>query len=82
MAASMDEHAYQLQALIYVVALHRFLGARLSSYRYTEHFGGMYYLYLRGMHPTYPPGTGVYSVCPDEDLVRRLDGCFQGQQEE
>ncbi len=81
MAASMEEHRYDLQALIYVVALHRFLESRLASYRYAEHFGGVYYLYLRGMHPDYPPGTGIFSACPDEHAVRRLDRCFQGHEE-
>ena len=82
MAASMEEHRYDLQAMIYVVALHRFLGTRLASYRYSEHFGGVYYLYLRGMHPDYPPGTGVYTMRPDEQAVRRIDRCFQGREEE
>ncbi|MCL7488864.1 MAG: exodeoxyribonuclease V subunit beta [Desulfobulbaceae bacterium] len=73
---AMREHRYDLQYLIYVVALHRYLGSRIRGYDYTLHFGGVYYLFLRGMHPDHPPGHGVYSTMPPRELVMRLDACF------
>ncbi|WP_440904605.1 exodeoxyribonuclease V subunit beta [Catenovulum sp. SX2] len=44
-----QSHFYDLQYLIYAVALHRYLQNRLPDYDYAKHFGGVYYLYLRGM---------------------------------
>ncbi|WP_448213919.1 exodeoxyribonuclease V subunit beta [Colwellia sp. MEBiC06753] len=40
---------YDLQYLIYSLALHRLLKARVPDYDAKQHFGGVYYLYLRGM---------------------------------
>ena len=43
-----DSH-YYLQYLIYSVALHRYLQKRLPGYAWETHFGGVYYLFIRGM---------------------------------
>jgi exodeoxyribonuclease V beta subunit len=67
-------HRYDLQALIYTLALHRYLRARLPGYAYGSHFGGVYYLFLRGMHPRHGPGSGVHAFRPDPDLIATLDG--------
>lgn len=45
----MAVHAYFLQYLVYTVALHQFLKGRLQGYSYDTHFGGVFYLFLRGM---------------------------------
>ena len=45
----MKRRHYPLQALIYSVALHRYLRWRQPGYRPEEHFGGVLYLFLRGM---------------------------------
>ncbi|WP_048695797.1 exodeoxyribonuclease V subunit beta [Catenovulum maritimum] len=42
-------HFYDLQYLIYAVALHRYLQTRVPDYQVEQHFGGVYYFYLRGM---------------------------------
>jgi len=78
LAACMDSHQYPLQALIYTLALHRFLDARLEGYRYDDHFGGVYYLFLRAMHPGHPPGTGIHASRPAYDLIAALDDCCRG----
>ena len=49
LAWSMDHSAYHLQSLLYTVALHRYLQARLKGYDPARHLGGHLYLYLRGM---------------------------------
>ncbi len=41
------EHFYVLQAHSYVLALHRFLAARLPDYDYDRHIGGYAYVFLR-----------------------------------
>ena len=45
----MDEHGYHWQYLLYTVALHRYLSSRLPDYDYDRHFGGVYYLFVRGV---------------------------------
>ncbi|NOQ46000.1 MAG: exodeoxyribonuclease V subunit beta [Desulfobulbaceae bacterium] len=79
LAAAMREHRYDLQYLIYSLALHRFLQSRIADYAYDRHFGGAYYLFLRGMHPENEPGTGIFTVRPEWELIRRLDLCCRGQ---
>ncbi len=49
LAEAMAEHDYPLQALLYSVALHRYLRWRLPDYRPDRHLGGVAYLFLRGM---------------------------------
>ena len=49
MVRSMMEHHYPLQALLYQVALHRYLRWRLPDYDPGTHLGGVAYLFLRGM---------------------------------
>ncbi|HHO49114.1 MAG TPA: exodeoxyribonuclease V subunit beta, partial [Desulfobacteraceae bacterium] len=73
---AMRAHRYDLQYLLYTVALHRYLGRRLSGYDYARHFGGVMYLFLRGMHPDLGPGCGIWHERPDQVLVARLDDCF------
>ncbi|MGW8160896.1 MAG: exodeoxyribonuclease V subunit beta, partial [Desulfobulbales bacterium] len=73
---AMREHRYDLQYLIYSVALHRYLGSRMCGYDYSEHFGGVFYLFLRGMHPQHGPESGIWYDYPARELIERLDVCF------
>ncbi len=77
--AVMARDGYYLQYLIYVVALHRYLGLRLSDYHYDRHFGGVYYLFLRGMNPALGSGYGVFRDRPDRALVEALDAYLAGE---
>ncbi len=77
MQRSMMEHHYPLQALLYSVALHRYLRWRLPDYDPAANLGGTAYFFLRGM-----AGAGVTTdgaapegVCswnPPESLVPEL----------
>ncbi len=78
LAGRMAAHHYYLQYHIYLAALHRYFTRRLPDYDYERHFGGVYYLFLRGMHPDHPPGCGVYADRPPRALVERLDALFGG----
>lgn len=49
MAEAMIDHRYDLQYQLYSLALHRYLKQRLPNYQYDVHFGGVYYLFLRGI---------------------------------
>ena len=68
----MLEHHYLLQYHLYVTALHRYLLLRQPDYDYRSHFGGVYYLFLRGMEPAWGADYGVYSDRPERELVEHL----------
>ncbi len=70
---AMAREAYYLQYLVYCVALHRYLGGRVRGYRYDAHFGGVRYLFVRGMRPDLGATCGVYADRPSEGLVHALD---------
>ena len=78
LAECMDSHQYHLQALIYTLALHRFLGTRIEAYSYDRHFGGVLYLFLRAMHPSHPPGAGIHASRLGSPLIKALDDCCRG----
>lgn len=66
---------YVLQYLLYAVAVHRYLRCRLPEYRYESHFGGVYYLFLRGMEA---PGGGMFFDLPSAALIAQLDRALAG----
>ncbi|HEY0179204.1 MAG TPA: exodeoxyribonuclease V subunit beta [Dokdonella sp.] len=73
LAAAVREHDYDLQYLIYTVALHRWLRARLgAAYDYTRDFGGATYLFVRGLGG----GGGVHFDRPPLALIDALDAAF------
>ena len=45
---------------------------RLADYSYEKHFGGVYYVFLRGVDPDMGPDYGVYRDRPSEELVKKL----------
>jgi exodeoxyribonuclease V beta subunit len=67
------DRRYDLQYLLYTLALHRYLGQRLEGYRYDLHFGGAYYLFLRGMRQASGPRYGIFFERPEQQLVETLD---------
>ena len=74
---AMVESHYPLQALLYDVALHRYLRWRLPGYDPEAHLGGALYLFLRGM--TGPDGTsGVFAWRPPAPLVAATSDLLAG----
>ena len=67
---------YDLQAALYLLALHRHLRERLPDYDCTRHLGGAVYLFLRGWDGA---GQGVWHACPDAAHIDALDALFAGQ---
>jgi exodeoxyribonuclease V beta subunit len=67
----MIEHDYILQYLIYSIALDRHLSQRLIAYDYEKHFGGVYYLFLRGLATTHESGCGIFFDRPSKEMIRR-----------
>jgi len=76
--SAMRANHYDLQYLIYTVALHRHLRNRLPDYDYTRDFGGVYYLFLRGMNPAHEAGCGIFFEQPAQALILALDTLFAG----
>ena len=70
--AEMTRKFYNLQLSIYTVALHRFLRARKPGYSYEQHFGGVFYLFVRGIEPSRPE-LGVHRSKPDATFIQQLD---------
>jgi exodeoxyribonuclease V beta subunit len=68
----MAHEAYTLQYLLYTVALHQYLKYRIPSYQYEEYFGGVFYLFLRGVNPDSGPSCGIYHDVPDLELINDL----------
>jgi exodeoxyribonuclease V beta subunit len=74
LAAAIAESRYDLQYYIYTVTLHRYLKQRLAdNYDYDSNFGGVFYLFLRGMQPEYGPVYGVYFDRPAKEIIESLD---------
>ncbi|OUL92996.1 hypothetical protein CA601_11025 [Paraburkholderia hospita] len=66
---------YDLQYVLYLLALHRLLKARQPNYDYDTHIGGAVYLFLRGLNAA---TQGVYAERPPRELIERLDALFTG----
>ncbi|MDR0805864.1 MAG: exodeoxyribonuclease V subunit beta [Enterobacteriaceae bacterium] len=77
MAAAMCEHRYDLQYQLYSLALHRYLRHRIADYDYQQHFGGVFYLFLRGIESD-KAGQGIFHCRPEWQLVDGLDRLFTG----
>ncbi|MBU2977148.1 exodeoxyribonuclease V subunit beta [Alteromonas sp. C1M14] len=77
-----QKHLYDLQYLLYALALHRHLKNHLPDYTPSLHFGGVYYLYLRGMHPNNQASEGVFYTPVSEEQLHALDDLFSGIQDE
>jgi exodeoxyribonuclease V beta subunit len=70
MRRCMSDNHYFLQYHLYTLALHRLLAARKQGYDYERDFGGVYYLFLRGMHPK--KGSGVFFEKPPRARIEAL----------
>ena len=83
LAEAMLHSDYPLQALLYVVVVHRYLRWRQPGYDPARHLGGVLYLYVRGMcGPETPEDdghpAGVFSWLPPTALVTALSDLLDG----
>lgn len=80
--AAMQHSEYDLQALIYTVALHRWLRFRIGAgYDYARDFGGIRYLFCRGLDASRTPSPGLYAHRFAPELVHAVDELFAGGRE-
>jgi exodeoxyribonuclease V beta subunit len=82
--AAMAEHSYHLQYLLYSLAVDRYLRYRVPDYRHDTHFGGVLYLFVRGVRPDWVNAdgtpTGVFHHRPMAATLARLDALFAHEQ--
>ena len=64
MAMEMKKQFYILQYHLYLVALNQYLKRRVPDYDYERHFGGVFYIFLRGVDPEIGPEFGVFRDRP------------------
>lgn len=67
----MHKNNYHLQYLLYTIALVKYLQKRNMKFDYESMFGGVYYLFLRGIN-TRLTGNGIYFNRPEHELVEEL----------
>jgi exodeoxyribonuclease V beta subunit len=71
LAAAVRDKEYDLQYLIYLTALHRWLKSRDPHYDYARDIGGALYLFVRGLDAD---GTdGVHFDKPPAQLIEAID---------
>ena len=76
MENSILDNRYDLQYVLYLLALHRQLKARLADYDYDLHMGGAVYMFVRGSHAV---SQGAWFTRPPRELIESLDLLFQGR---
>lgn len=72
LARAMTEEYYFLQYYLYTLALDRYLALRLPDYRYEKDFGGVLYLFLRGLSPQQGMESGIFFDKPPAGLIESL----------
>jgi len=70
--AAMEKSYYILQYHLYSLALHRYLQRRVRGYSYSRNFGGVIYVFIRGVDPVQGRNYGIYRRVPSEGLIRDL----------
>ncbi len=68
---------YDLQYHIYLIAFLRFIQLKDPNFDYKENFGGVFYLFVRGINPNIP-GSGVYFDKPEYSIIKQLDDLMKG----
>jgi exodeoxyribonuclease V beta subunit len=68
----MSNDFYILQYHLYTLALYQYLGIRLPGFDYEKDFGGVFYLFIRGIDPDRGPEFGIYRDFPRPELIKAL----------
>lgn len=73
--AAMKAKNYNLQYMIYTVAVKRWLEQRIPGFDYDQHFGGVIYLFLRGVRQDTP--KGIFTTLPERKTIEELEKAFR-----
>lgn len=71
---AIEHHFYDLQYLLYTVALVKYLATKIDNFDYQTHFGGIAYIFTRGIDGN--AGQGVYTNKAQEELIKTMIGNF------
>ncbi len=74
----MTRKLYSLQYLLYTVALNRYLSMRVADYNYSAGFGGVVYVFLRGVSPETCGETGFFRDIPPAGMIEELTDLLVG----
>jgi exodeoxyribonuclease V beta subunit len=75
----MVKERYDLQYHLYVLALHKYLMLKLGDqYDYRTHFGGVFYIFLRGVKPEDNGRYGIFRDTPAPDFIADLSRVLWG----
>jgi exodeoxyribonuclease V beta subunit len=72
LAEAMAKSFYTLQYHIYAIAINKYLSLRQPGYDYDTHFGGVFYIFLRGVEPELGNNSGIFYDKPSADLINEL----------
>jgi exodeoxyribonuclease V beta subunit len=73
---TMKQSHYILQYYLYTLALDMYLQTRNPDYDYKNNFGGVFYIFIRGVDPKLGPDFGIYNDLPDPAVVHALGKCL------
>ena len=75
MEAAVRGHGYAMQVALYALAVHRWLRARVPGYTYEKQFGGVGFMFLRGIGDprSEDPAAGVQTMRPPQVMIDALD---------
>ena len=74
----MKKHCYYLQYMIYLTAFDRYMTKADPAYSYEKDFGGIRYVFLRGVKAQ-SGDHGIFYDRPEEVLLRRFQKLFEGE---
>lgn len=69
------KNRYDVQYQIYSIALHRYLINKLKNYKYSKHFGGIIYLFIRSFDNIHNK-NGIFFYLPNYSLIKKLNLLF------
>jgi exodeoxyribonuclease V beta subunit len=75
---AMTDSNYHLQYLIYTMASRLYLKNRIPDFNYDDHFGGVVYLFLRGIRNVENSG-GIFTEKPTVEVLDRLENLIHCQ---
>lgn len=71
LAKAMNENNYHLQYLIYTVAVKKYLESRLPQFDYATQFGGVIYIFVRGVRAG--KDSGIFTHKPPLEKIEALE---------
>ena len=69
--AAMSESNYHLQYLVYTLAVKKYCQLRVPGFDYDSHFGGVIYLFVRGIRKD--KDQGIFAYKPPRALIDELE---------